>query len=595
MLPNRFATHRAPRLLACLLSCLLPGCTPAPHGLPGAEVLESASGQAWYRGNLHTHTLWSDGDHFPEGVISSYRSLGYDFIVLTEHDRLPEGERWVRADEPANRTRALVAMQEAGTIMPTRPLTGSDGTEVQLTGFPALVANADGRDGFLLVQGEEISDSVDGISVHIGAINLARPLGQVGGEDVGKVIEGNLSSIAAAGDPARPTVGIVNHPNFVFSLTAEQVAAVPAVTHLEISNGHPISMDPGDSHRPSAERFWDIVLSLRGSRPGYAPVQGVATDDAHHFLVDPDDGASPGRGWVRVLAPRLEARALVEALAAGRFHASTGVALARIERGAAGLAVEVVAEPGVDYVIEFVGTRAGFVEPQDLAHDEDGKPMYATRRYGEDVGAVFARHKGTAASYRFRPDDLYVRARVTASSAHPNPSHPLQLEMAWTPAQPGPAWGRGDARAMPAPPPLALHREAMPRLREMPGGVPPVGAGVACSLDQVADGRGRPTDILARDQDLLLGGWVADPAARTVPRVFRAWLAGERVYRAESAHRGVRTDVAAALGQPEFEAAGFNLALNLAPVAPGRYRILLQPLERPEAGACDTMRELIVE
>lgn len=27
----------------------------------------------WYKGNLHTHTLWSDGDDFPEMVADWYR------------------------------------------------------------------------------------------------------------------------------------------------------------------------------------------------------------------------------------------------------------------------------------------------------------------------------------------------------------------------------------------------------------------------------------------------------------------------------------------------------------------------------------------
>ena len=42
------------------------------------------------------------------------------------------------------------------------------------------------------------------------------------------------------------------------------------------------------------------------------------------------DVAGPGRGWVVVRAPRLEARALLEALERGDFYASTGVELTRL-------------------------------------------------------------------------------------------------------------------------------------------------------------------------------------------------------------------------------------------------------------------------
>ncbi len=42
-------------------------------------------GNRWYRGNLHTHTTLSDGVKSPEVTKAIYRSLGYDFIALTDH------------------------------------------------------------------------------------------------------------------------------------------------------------------------------------------------------------------------------------------------------------------------------------------------------------------------------------------------------------------------------------------------------------------------------------------------------------------------------------------------------------------------------
>ncbi len=37
----------------------------------------------WYRGNLHTHTVVSDGRCTPAEAVSFYRSHGYDFLVQT--------------------------------------------------------------------------------------------------------------------------------------------------------------------------------------------------------------------------------------------------------------------------------------------------------------------------------------------------------------------------------------------------------------------------------------------------------------------------------------------------------------------------------
>src|ERR1043165_3179003 len=45
----------------------------------------------WWKGNLHTHTLWSDGDDFPEMVVDWYKSRGYDFLALSDHNILQEG------------------------------------------------------------------------------------------------------------------------------------------------------------------------------------------------------------------------------------------------------------------------------------------------------------------------------------------------------------------------------------------------------------------------------------------------------------------------------------------------------------------------
>ena len=30
----------------------------------------------WYKGNIHTHTFWSDGDDFPEMVVDWYKNHG---------------------------------------------------------------------------------------------------------------------------------------------------------------------------------------------------------------------------------------------------------------------------------------------------------------------------------------------------------------------------------------------------------------------------------------------------------------------------------------------------------------------------------------
>lgn len=44
----------------------------------------------WYRGNLHTHTSLSDGKATPEEAINFYRKNGYDFLVITDHNKVAD-------------------------------------------------------------------------------------------------------------------------------------------------------------------------------------------------------------------------------------------------------------------------------------------------------------------------------------------------------------------------------------------------------------------------------------------------------------------------------------------------------------------------
>src|SRR5438128_9337936 len=82
----------------------------------------------WYKGNLHTHTLNSDGDSTPAAVVSWYREHRYDFLVLSDHNYLTE-----------------------------------------VGGLNNLYG---AKEKFLLVSGEEVTDSYKGKSIHVNAYNL---------------------------------------------------------------------------------------------------------------------------------------------------------------------------------------------------------------------------------------------------------------------------------------------------------------------------------------------------------------------------------------------------------------------------------------
>ena len=83
-----------------------PEVAPPPHAIP--DPMPGIDGPPRYwKGNLHTHTFWSDGDDFPEMVVDWYRQHGYQFLALTEHNVIADGEKWIDADTSAARRRAV--------------------------------------------------------------------------------------------------------------------------------------------------------------------------------------------------------------------------------------------------------------------------------------------------------------------------------------------------------------------------------------------------------------------------------------------------------------------------------------------------------
>ncbi len=67
-------------------------------GLPACrhQVDAPDSSARWWKGNLHTHSLWSDGDHCPEMIAGWYKDQGYHFLSVTDHNAMQAGERWFR-------------------------------------------------------------------------------------------------------------------------------------------------------------------------------------------------------------------------------------------------------------------------------------------------------------------------------------------------------------------------------------------------------------------------------------------------------------------------------------------------------------------
>ena len=318
-------------LLASTLLCaaayaVLSSAQPSAPAAPGPRL-------RWYKGNTHTHTLNSDGDSTPDEVVRWYRGHRYHFLVLTDHNFLTD-------------------------VTALNALHGAD-------------------EKFLVIKGEEVSTSFEKKPLHINGLDPSRRVDPIAGSSVPDALQKNVDAIRAADG-----VPHVNHPNFGWAITADDLASLRNNRLFEVYNAHPLVNNLGGNGHPSLEQVWDMLLS-RGIL-----LYGLATDDAHEFKKLAELSTSrPGMGWVVVRAEKLEARAILAALERGDFYASTGVELEdyRVDNGTITVDVKPLAHAG--YHIQFIGRG----------------------------GAVLEDVQGPKASYRIKGTEGYVRAKVFES------------------------------------------------------------------------------------------------------------------------------------------------------------------------------------
>ena len=288
----------------------------------------------WFKGNTHAHTIESDGDSTPEEVTRWYKEHGYHFLVLSDHN--------------------------------------------VLTGIDALNAKYAVPGAFTLIRGEEVTSAFGGKPIHVNGIDTRERIGAQQGTSALDVLQRSVDAIRA-----QEGVPHINHPNFGWSLTPEQLRSVRHNKLFEIYNGHPMVNTVGGGGVPGMEAAWDAILSSG------VLLYGIAVDDAHHFKNLGTPGlAGPGRGWIVVRAASLSPRVILEAVERGDFYASTGVELTNYEVTRSAMTVTVKKRSFEKYRIQFIG-REG-----DLLHEALDSP----------------------ATYAFRGTEGYVRARVLDSN-----------------------------------------------------------------------------------------------------------------------------------------------------------------------------------
>ncbi|QDT96533.1 CehA/McbA family metallohydrolase domain-containing protein [Gimesia aquarii] len=420
-----------------VLSCLLFFSSVTLAAEP-VELKESAD-EKWYKGNLHTHSLWSDGDDYLEMIADWYKSHGYDFLSFTDHNVLAQSERWTVPEKNKGKLHAYKELKKRFPNWIEERKNKEGQIEVRLRTFQEVSDKLGEPGKYLLIQSEEVTDRFKNMPVHMNATNLHSLLTPLGGKSVYDVMQNNTNALLAQRERTGQKMMIhLNHPNFHYGVTAEELMKVIGENFFEVYNGHPGVDNRGDESHPSTDRMWDIILTKRLAELDLPIMYGLSTDDGHEYHNIPSRASEPGRGWVVVLSRNLDPESLVEAMEAGRFYASSGVKLKSITYSDHGLEIEIDPEEGVEYTTHFIGTLKGYPKQGIPVLDKRGHEVHATKRYSKKIGANLKTVKGPTAKYDFNGNEIYVRALIRSSKLHPNPAQTGEIERAWIQPMKGP-------------------------------------------------------------------------------------------------------------------------------------------------------------
>lgn len=370
---------------------------------------KKVSDTQWYKGNLHTHSYWSDGDEFPEVIVDWYKSNNYQFIALSDHNILAEIDKWVTISEDSLYQKAFQNYLNKYGEDWVEYKKDSGKIQVKLKTYQEYKNRHEKEGEFLVIKSEEITTGFENKPVHMNATNIQEKIEPRSGNSVLEVLQNNIDAVNdQREETGTPMIPHINHPNFHYGVSLDDMKALKGERFFEVYNGHPMVHNLGDDEHISTEEMWDLI-NITYLEMGKPLMYGLATDDSHHYHVKESKWSNAGRGWIVVQADSLKAASLIHAMEKGNFYASTGVTLKELKFKNNTLSVKIDPDEGVKYTMSFIGCRKGQSESE-----------------------VFQSIDATEASFDLTDDILFVRCKITSSKLQANPIENMLYEMAWT-------------------------------------------------------------------------------------------------------------------------------------------------------------------
>lgn len=355
---------------------------PTAPALPPAKALNALP---WLRGSTHVHAAPSgDSSTSVPKVITWYEQHGYDFIVLTDHNRVTEakpgantkGKPYVR--NPDKGLIVLAGVELTNNPDNCEPLSfgPSNGASERTLG----AGPSDGANAGTLGAGP----AAPKCRIHVNGLGVTeRPVGKIAwaAHQVPARTAKYAKAITTVRKLGRQALVQLNHPQWHWGMNTSILEATVrgGARLLEIANVQFPTWNAGDAEHPSMEVLWDSVLQQG------LTAWGIASDDAHDY--DDAGGKYPAGGGFVVVNARRKPAEILTALRNGNFYASTGVLLSKLHVLDGVLTVE-------------VATMQPAGRPSKIEFIEDGK--------------VVETIEGNTAT-RPVPSHGYLRATITRS------------------------------------------------------------------------------------------------------------------------------------------------------------------------------------
>ncbi|MDD3469136.1 MAG: hypothetical protein PHE53_04025 [Thermoguttaceae bacterium] len=430
----------------------------------------------WYRGMIHMHSYWSDGQAFPEESLSLYKQAGYDFLCPSDHNKFQDqNDYWAEVGnkiKPESLQRFEKKFGSEGlekkTVTEEKKVKekAEDGSEVEKTvtvektlirlkNFDELKKFMEKDGNFVLIPGYEHSGgSQNGEQVHINAVGTRCVVPLLRPATSEEMLQQNVEVLDKMLADEKTELGketlaftMLNHPDWRwYDVSPEELVGYPSIRFFEICNCGPSW--PTVDGCWSCDQFWDVVNAYRAEK-NLPLLYGVASDDTHNYDNFYKDVTTAPGGWIMVKAPELTQEAILTAMHEGDFYASTGVTLDDVlwDADTKTLTVNVTPRQNEKLTVSFITTPEGFdhTTAQMNLPKEGDRPARCVTTWSDEIGQTCAtstvEHAGdgtpgmSEVKCTLPANSLYLRAKIESDQPMPLPRKGKpEHQTAWTQA-----------------------------------------------------------------------------------------------------------------------------------------------------------------